>query len=190
MLFCPECDSILDISRSAPKKTYNVDNTPSEMTDTDEDKIGIIINKLIKNEKVEIENIKIDQITEHESFKKLDKDKKNSLLSRLDSLLQKQDDQVSSYYTCTTCLFSKKIETGTLVTSIIGGNSQTGYINMDRFKNKVYEKALPFTRNYQCPNKKCKSRTDKEMREAVMYRIGETMRMGYTCTACNTSFVI
>jgi len=32
-IFCPECDSVLDISRTAIKKHYNIDNTPSSVSD-------------------------------------------------------------------------------------------------------------------------------------------------------------
>lgn len=190
MTFCPNCDSILDISKSTNRKVYNVDTTPSDVTESEEDKISDIIEKLLKKDTVDsIENIRMEQITEHESFRKLDKTKRNIILQKLEQLFEKQDDSSSAYYICKTCSYSKKIESGTLIASKIGVNTQGNInINDDKFKNKVYNRALLFTRNFICPNKECPGKKDPAKHEAIMYRIGDTMQMGYTCTACQTIF--
>ena len=186
MSFCPICNSILDVSKSAIKKAYNPDNSPSD-TDDNDDKIERIISKLSKGENVDnLENIRIEQITGHESFSKLDKQKKASILSKLESIFEPQDDSTAAYYVCKTCSFSKKIETGTLIASKIGVSTQTNYLSMDRFKNKIYNRALPLTRRYICPNRECPGIKDPSKHEAVMYRIGDTMQMMYTCCACRT----
>jgi len=189
LLFCPNCDSMLDISKSTNKKVYNIENTPSDVTDTDEDKISNIIDKLLKNEAIDaIENIKMDQIINHEAFQKLDKAKRSSVMQKLEALFVKQDDSTIAYYACKTCSFSKKIDPGTRVASKIGTSTQTNYLNSDKFKNKIHNRALRFTRNFICPNKDCPGERDPTKHEAIMYRIGETMQMGYTCTTCLTIF--
>jgi DNA-directed RNA polymerase subunit M/transcription elongation factor TFIIS len=102
MSFCPICNSILDISKSAIKKAYNPDNTPSD-TDDNDDKIEKIISKLSKGETIDnLENIKIEQITSHELFSKLDKQKKASIISKLESMFKPQDDSTSAFYVCKT----------------------------------------------------------------------------------------
>ncbi len=186
-MFCPDCNSILDISKTSVKKAYNLDMTPSSISETDDDKIKIIIEKIIKNDEIEnIENVKLDQIVNHDAYLKLDKQKRTALLSKIEILLAKQDDMTGAFYICKTCSYSKKIEPETKIATKIGISSQTNYLNKDKFKNKIYNRALPFTRRYICPNNSCIGNTDKKKHEAVMYRVGDTMKMMYTCCACKT----
>jgi hypothetical protein len=187
-IFCPECDSVLDISRISGKKTYDLDNTPSSMSDQDEDKIGKIINKLVNNENVDnlIENIKMEQIVSHEMFQKMDKNKKNSISEKIENIFSKIDVSSQAYYICKTCSWSQKIKPGTQILSKIGGGSQTSYLNMDRFKNKIYSKTLPFTRNYICPNKECSGNKDHTKHEAVFFRVNDNMHTLYACCACQS----
>ena len=190
MSFCPNCNSILDISKTGIKKVYNVDETPSEMSDTNEDKINDLIEKIIENKNVDnIENLHLDQITAHESFQKLDKQKRAMVVSKIESLLSRQDDTTSAYYRCKGCGYTEMIKTATLIATKIGTSSKINYGNMDKYKNKIYNRALPFTRRYICPNKDCIGNKDPNKHEAVMYRLGESMQMGYTCRACQSVFI-
>lgn len=190
-IFCPDCDSILDISKTTTKKVIDLDETPSSVSEEGEDKIEKIINKILAEEDVEklIENIKTDKIVNSEVYKKLDKNKKHIINEKLEGLSEKTiDSSLLSYYSCKSCGWSQKIKPGTQILTKTGGDSQSSYMNTQRYKNKIYSKVLPFTRNYICPNKNCPGNKDKEKHEAVMYRINDTMRTMYTCCACQTVF--
>jgi len=182
MTFCPNCNNILDISKSSFKKSYNIDETPSEQTDENEDKIHDIINKLLKDEPVnDIDNIRLEQILNHETYTKLDKQKKSDVHAKLNVKFGRQDDSNAAYYVCRTCSYSKKIDTGEKVASKIGTSTQTNYLNIDRFKTKIYNRALRYTRRYDCPNKDCPGNKDPVKHEAVICRNGDTMQVFYIC---------
>lgn len=190
-IFCPECDSILDISKTTTKKIINLDETPTSVSDENEDKIENLINKLLVEENIDklMENIKIDKITSHESYKKLDKNKKQILSEKLDKYaLTLVDNNMLSYYLCKSCSWSQKLKPETQILTKTGGDSQTSYLNTNRYKNRIHSRILPYTRNYICPNKECPGNTDPEKHEAVIYRINDTMRTMYTCCACQEVF--
>ena len=188
-IFCPECDDILDISRIPTKKIYDVDVSPSSVSDEGEDKVSTLITKLLKEKQdsdVEdlIENLKIEQITSHNAFQKLDKAKKTSVSEKLEKLFAKIDISTQAYYVCKTCLWSQKIKPGTQILSKMGMGSQGSYLNLDKYRNMANCKILPYTRNYICPNKDCPGNKDLIKHEAVFYRIDNTMNTMYTCCAC------
>lgn len=187
-IFCTECDSILDISRIASKKQYEIDTTPSS-EDEQEDKIKSLINKILNDEEiVKIDNIKLDQITNHGSYLKLNNDKKKIILDKIDHFFLQIDGTSHAFYVCKTCSWSQKIKPGTQIMSKIGTNTQTNYLNMDRYRNRIYNRVLPVTRNYNCPNQKCPGNKDPEKHEAVMYRNNNTMNIMYTCISCQEVF--
>lgn len=187
-IFCPECDSILDISKSSSKKNFNIDITPSSVSDGDDnfDKIADLINKLLKDDDVEIENIKPEQITNHVVFQKLDKNKKQIIVDKLN---QNKNLSNMAFYVCKTCGWSQKIKPGTQILSKIGMNTNISYGSINKYKNKIHCMDKPFTRNYICPNSSCPGNKDSAKHEAVMYRVGSTMQIMYTCCACKEVFV-
>jgi hypothetical protein len=192
-IFCPECDGVLDVSRAPTKKTYDLDMSPSSVSEEGEDKIIKIIDKILKHEEVDdlLENIKLEQITGHEYFQKLDKTKKEIVNGKIEKYIAKlssHDSSTQAYYVCKTCSWSQKIKPGTQILSKIGGNNQATYLNVDRYKNKIHSRILPFTRNYICPNKDCSGNKDPKKHEAVMFRVNDTLRTMYTCCACQTVF--
>jgi hypothetical protein len=191
-IFCPECDSVLDISRASTKKVYDLDQTPSSVSEDGEDKITNLIIKILKNDEIDdlLENIKPEQITSHEYFQKLDKTKKEIVNKKIEKYISKSSSNSSTqaYYVCKTCSWSQKIKPGTQILSKIGGNNQITYLNIDKYKNKIYSRVLPFTRNYICPNKDCPGNKDYKKHEAVIFRVNDTLRTMYTCCACQTVF--
>jgi hypothetical protein len=190
-IFCPECQSVLDISKTIAKSTPNEDDGSSSNSNIEDDNIKLIIDKIIKKDDVEnlLENINIDKVTNHEEYKKLDKEKKHIINEALEKYAVKYvDSSMVSYFFCKACLWSKKIKPGTQILSKTGGDSQTSYLNIDKYKNRKYSRILPFTRNYICPNDKCPGNKDKEKHEAVMYRINDTLKTMYTCCACQAVF--
>jgi len=180
--FCPRCDNVLDIAKSAIKKNVDLDATSS---DESVDKIEIIIKKLLKDESVDklIINIRKEQIINHPVFQKLDKEEKKIITDNLNKT--KSDTQSSAYYMCKSCSWYQKIKEGTQILSKVGGDDeQNSYLNIDKYKNSANSNVLPYTRNYRCSNDKCPGNTDFNKHEAVMKRVRGTINLVYICCAC------
>jgi len=214
MLFCPNCDNILDISKNPPKHKQTTlkqeIDTPATVSDSDNessdsgsdkeeindikgepdvDKINEIIVKLADDKKVpdgEISDYKLEQFTKHKTYQKLDKKTKSSVLIKLTSFFDKIDDATSAYYFCKNCMYSKAIDPATLISSRISSGTSTEHTNPDRLKNRIHSKILPFTKNYICTNDKCPSHKDMKQKEAVFFRIGGSMQVWYACRACES----
>ncbi|ATZ80382.1 DNA-dependent RNA polymerase 2 subunit Rpb9 [Bodo saltans virus] len=179
MSFCPVCSGILDIAKTVNKKNI----TEAIETESSND-IDNIVNELLKGNDVDLSGTKINQITASESYNKLDKSKKANILTKLETLVSQNDETINAFYVCSNCAYSRKIEPQTLIASKIGANSQNNYFNINRYENKIYNRALRRTRNFICPNDKCPGKKDDLKHEAVMYRIDGTMQIMYTCCAC------
>jgi hypothetical protein len=194
MLFCPICNNILDISKTVPKIISNIDDkTPNEIssnTESDGLKTDIIENtlqKIIDNDDVttgELKKLDIEKITQHDFYKKLSKTNKKKVDDKLLYIRKELDLAISAFYICNNCQYSKPIDQQTLITSRVNDDISNNYTNTEKFKNMVYNKALPVTRNYICKNKDCTSHKKHDMREAVFYRNG--MQVWYTCKACKS----
>ena len=209
MLFCPNCDNILNISKNPPKNkqlSNQLDlGTPDNITDSEDDeksekveKVAVeandaieeIINMLANSENITdsvLSDLKMEQITKHKTYQKLDKKKKTQILAKLIPFYEKIEDAVGAYYSCKNCMYSKAIEPGSLIVSRMNGNTSTGYMNLDRLENRKYSKILPLTRNYICNNKKCPTNEtgpNRKPKEAVFIRIKVNMQAWYTCTLC------
>lgn len=195
-IFCSDCDRILDISRTSSKKSYNLSMTPSSVSsDDDTDKITEIIDKILVNtddDNIEfMEDIKAEHITSHEYFQKLNSAKKKIVSEKMEKYILKlssSDNSTQSYYVCKSCSWSQKIKPGTQILSRIGGDNQASYLNIGKYKNKIFSRVLPFTKNYVCPNEKCPGKKNKSLHEAVIFRVNDTLRTMYTCCACQTVF--
>jgi len=185
-MYCTVCSSLLDITKTVVKRNINFDQQPDTVTDENDDKIQQMIDQIIRGDQVKsMQNFKIDQIMNHIGYLQLDKTKKALVTGKLELLANTADDISSMYYDCKTCKNYYAIENNTLVASKIGATTQTVYINKDKFKNYIYNRALPITRNYICPNNKCIGNTEPAKHEAVMYRVDiNSMAMMYTCIAC------
>lgn len=214
MLFCPNCNNILNISKNPPKKKLDIIGnltTPDTISESYDEKIvepekndkqnetyDQLIDKLI-NEEVIPDSILLDinftQFTKSKSFQKLDKKQKSLIQTKLSSYIEKIDDATNAYYFCKNCLYSKIIDAGSLIiTRVAGGTNDTTvtkYVNFNKLKNRIYDKSLPVTRNYICINNKCdtnKTDNTRKDREAVFYRLGTSMQVWYTCKVCGNSW--
>jgi hypothetical protein len=210
MLFCPNCDNILNISKNPPKNNLGAINntsTPNTVSDSDSEKerddenirqnelFEEVINKLLAGEVVSdsaLTEINSTQLIKNKAFQKLDKKQKSLIQSKLASFTEKLDDATNAYYFCKNCMYSKIIEAGSLIVSRVGGSKDlttTKYVNFNKLKNRIHSKSLPITRNYICINDKCdthKTDKNKKDKEAVFYRLGTSMQVWYTCKACGS----
>jgi hypothetical protein len=194
MLFCPTCNNMLDISKNAPTNNKVYDNlTPNTVSATsDSDNESNIIEKLIQKyldgeetlTVLDIKSLNFDIISRHEKYKQMNNTQKKKFKEILASLTQQVDASISAYYRCTNCGFSDAIAPGTLITSRAREGLTSNFVNIDKYKNMIYNKALPHTRNYICTSKTCASHKEPEKREAVFYRNG--MQVWYTCMECQS----
>ena len=192
MLFCPNCDNILNISKNPPKSNNLgvIGNlaTPDTISNSSDSDVDIerdvekenddkqtelfeqTINKLLAGEIVPdstLSEINFIQLTKNKTYQKLDKKQKSLIQSKLSSYIEKMDDATNAYYFCKNCLYSKIIDAGSLiVTRVAGGSADTTvtkYVNFNKLRNRIYNKSLPITRNYICINDKCDTNKIIEM---------------------------
>lgn len=95
-----------------------------------------------------------------------------------------------AYFKCSNCGYAQEIEPGTQILSRAPEKSTSDHIiDPSKYKNMIYDEAVPHTRNYICPNKSCKSHTDHSVREAIWFKPN---RYSYTiinvCKACQTAW--
>jgi DNA-directed RNA polymerase subunit M/transcription elongation factor TFIIS len=194
MLFCPNCNNILNISKSSQVKP-KVETEPETISSSESDtNNSTIINKLLNNETLtdeEIKNIDKKEIQKDEEFIKLDKKKKSILNKKITELSNPTiDESLKAFYVCKNCGFSKEIPNDTLIISKADlENTSETRINTERFKNMIYSKILPHTRAYICPNKDCPCHKNNTLREAVFYRPTQSLQTWYTCMACQSYWI-
>lgn len=197
MLFCPNCNNILNISKtpqSKPKTEEEPETVSSSSSNVNSNVNSTIINKLLNNEILtdeEIKTINKKEIQKDEEYIKLDKKKKSILNKKITELsVSSIDESLKSFYICKNCGFSKEITNNTLITSKADlENTSDTHINTERFKNMIYSKILPHTRAYICPNKDCPSHKNNTLREAVFYRPTQSLQTWYTCIACKSYWI-
>jgi len=179
MLFCPQCDSILDIN----KQTYVISENVTINNDD-------ILKKLIDNEKLsidEIKNINIDLITKSDFYINLDKKVKNELDKKLKTIISKKGTDEGVMYICKKCGYTKPLIGRTLILSKIGmASSSRITITPQKIRNMLHDKTLPHTRRYICKNTDCISHTQHDKRDAVFFRFTNSLQVYYICCACQT----
>lgn len=198
MQFCPKCDNIMDIGKSAPRITVNV-ATPNTVSDTTEsaeaheaaealESSKNIIVKLItlyKN-KEDISQFKIDMkhLLSHPEYMKLKENDKSNILKLLKNDI---DDAMSAYRICKNCSYFEKMVGKTLVLSRMNmGSNLSNKQDLSKYKYMVHDKTLPHTREYVCKNENCITHKDYSKRDAVWFRPSPTSYSTcYACIACN-----
>jgi DNA-directed RNA polymerase subunit M/transcription elongation factor TFIIS len=193
MLFCPNCNNILNISKTSQTK-LKIEEEPETISSSSSSSNSTIINKLLNNEALtdeEIKTINKKEIQKDEVYIKLDKKKKSILNKKLTELSDSSiDESLKSFYICKNCGFSREITNNTLITSKADlENTSDTHINTEKFKNMIYSKILPHTRAYVCPNKDCPSHKNNTLREAVFYRPTQSLQTWYTCIACQSYWI-
>jgi DNA-directed RNA polymerase subunit M/transcription elongation factor TFIIS len=187
MQFCPKCDNIMDIGKSAPRTTL-VQSTPDSVsteTNSNENQISKLI-QLYKN-KQDISNISVDikELTSNTEFNKLKETDKNIILKILKG--NEIDDSLTAYRICKNCSYFERLVGKTLVLSRMNiGSNLSSTQDLSKYKYMIHDKTLPHTRDYICKNDKCISHKDYSKRDAVWFRPSATSYATcYACTACN-----
>lgn len=98
-----------------------------------------------------------------------------------------QEIKMKAYYKCTKCSFFKEIEPRSLILNRSNEKIGTEFVDHNKYKDMIYDKTLPNTRNYICPNKSCISHKNHSERVAVWFRPNMyNNSIKYVCRACRT----
>jgi hypothetical protein len=192
MQFCPKCDNIMDIGKSAPKISIN-QNTPDTVSSESKDNVVSNTNneiiKLIEmyknGDNITMFKIDIKDLTNHPDFIKLKDTDKNNILKIMKST--EIDDSLSAYRICKNCSYYEKLVVKTLVLSRMNqGSSMSGIQDLAKYKYMIHDKTLPHTRDYICKNDKCISHKELSKRDAVWFRPqSNSYSTCYACVACS-----
>lgn len=202
MDFCPHCNNIFDITKTASSVGgYNEDTNDefvggAKVLDYDE-----IINKIINNEQIsksETEGISLDDLIKSNSYKKLKFKQKEFVFNKIQDLIPIQEKKIikeqqykqpteKAFFICKNCGFLKQIEEGTLIFSKVSSDLAQSYTTSD-FIDMANSDILPKTRKYICPNDKCPSQSDFSKREAAFFRLNNSYKIKYICLTCKTTF--
>ena len=191
MQFCPKCDNIMDISKTAPKSSFLGEPTSlSATTETDNINInnGEYIAKIInmfKND-IDISNEKVDfeKISKHKEFLIM-KDKERKELTRIIKIIE--DDAQNAFIICKNCSYSEKLVKRTLLLNKMSKNSTIDFNDLSKYKYMRYDNTLPHTRDYVCKNKECKSNKDHTLKDAKWFRPNQNSYITYyVCCECGT----
>ena len=190
MFYCPDCNDTFDVTRTIPERAL-----PQEGGGLD---IAAIIKRAQENilKVEEIGNVDIETITKNQIYKKLTVKQREHVFNKLSELMQidktklinnREEAANQAYFICKKCGYFEPIKPGTLIFSKTSSDITQEYIT-DDYKDVMHDPTLPHTRNYICPNKKCKSHEDYTLREAVFVRVGNTYRTRYICKTCTTTW--
>ena len=194
MQFCPKCDNIMDICKSATKILITQITPNTVSSDTKEEVNSISskntdISKLIEmyksGDNITMFKIDIKDLTTHPDFIKLKDNDKTNIMKIIKST--EIDDSLSAYRICKNCSYYEKLVGKTLVLSRMNiGTSISGLQDLSKYKYMIHDKTLPHTRDYICKNDKCVSHKDFSKRDAVWFRPhSNSYSTCYACVACS-----
>jgi hypothetical protein len=171
MFFCPNCNNSLDITKTLSGN--NQTGGKKGKKNTDDNNISDQTDPTDPTDQTEIND---------DNILNTDTDNYNGQHN-----LQLIDDNKKVYFECNNCGYFTEMQPGTKIFSRTSSEiSQTvGYSNYEAMLNSSI---LPRTRNYKCPNNNCESHKDASKREAVFFRLNNTYKIKYVCSACKTDF--
>ena len=178
MFFCPKCNFSLDLSKNIPSEIWGdiQIKSPKDFIEivTDDDVDGNI--KLIFSKK---------DLYASKEYKKLSTDDKEIVNKKYLDI-----NNISfnlAYFICNNCQFVTKLEQGTKVYEV---SMKTKYTEHEKLETKLQDCTLPRTKDYICPNKKCKSHKNTIEKEAIFYRpYKNSYNLKYVCGMCLTSWL-
>lgn len=91
------------------------------------------------------------------------------------------------YFTCTHCGHYELMPPQTLLVSKTSREiAKSYYANHTKASDMMAVKVLKHTRDYVCPNKECQTHKHPEIRNATICRVGNSFKVQYMCTLCQT----
>jgi len=211
-MFCPNCNNFFDIASTNNNLKTNLDNNndSSTLSDTyDTLKGGIkyqsLIQKLLDNqiEDNHIKNIDGDSLVNSSEFSSLTNENKNYIYGKIKKSLSNENKELFGgnfsknttdifsnnmpFFICKNCNTKKPIKPKSVLYSKTYKNKKSNY-TIGNFDNMLHSDILLRTREYTCPNDKCPTHKNYTLKEAVMFRMYESYKIKYICTACKTDF--
>lgn len=93
------------------------------------------------------------------------------------------------YFICKTCGHHELMQPHTLLVSKKSKEiAKEFYTSHTKPSDMMSVNVLMHTRDYICPNKECSTHKHPETRNAMMNRVGNTFKMQYICTLCQTTW--
>ena len=204
MFFCPNCSNSYDITKPSADQTggaeadtiTTVSTTQSAGGDMDD-----LVNRIMEKEDIgpnDVVGVQLDSLKKVPAYKKLNKKWKEFVYNKISDQIPKNKKIKSldkdklkrnlAFFKCTNCGHMQQIKDGTKIYSRSFGVDDQYHINRVN-PHRIESNVLLRTRRYNCPNVKCLSHKDDEKREAVIYRIGDSYMVGYSCVACNANWL-
>lgn len=189
MKYCPKCDNIMDVSRTAPKMTNSINPTTLSSTDTstvvDVDNTTKIINMYLNNIDITGETgIDIAKLQKNPEFSKLKDKEKKELINIIKNI---ENETSNVFIVCKNCSYSEKLIKRTLVLNKMSKHITNEVIDQSKYKYMKELDVLPHTRDYICKNKSCQTHKDYKLRDAKWFRpIQDSYQTYYICCVCDT----
>ena len=165
------------------------------------DLYGDIIFKILKNKPIsadDVKNVDVEKLIKSSDYKKLKSRYKQTVYNKIQDLLPKEKKKIIldgtkasseniAFFTCTNCSYGERIKEGTLIFSRTSDSISQSYDTND-YSDLYHSTILPKTRKYVCPNTKCESHTNPELREAKFFRMNNSYTVKHICLTCKAQF--
>jgi hypothetical protein len=194
-IYCPNCNYILEITKSIKDINKIEDTTPDTLSTENEELVKVdyetIIKKVQKGENPtneELESIDIVDIIKDPYYKKLsNKGEIKKIILELIEDMGNADDNIQCYVFCKTCGYNKKMKNNF---NVLVRKKDNLYDRKDKniesnYRNKVHMRTMPSTRNFKCNNNECPSIKNKVSSEAIFFRKNSnSYETIYVCKRC------
>jgi hypothetical protein len=196
------CGTFLDLSKSIKEKQKIDDvTTPTilssdtegiEDDNVDEKNYGELLKKIENKEEIngnDLIDLDIKKLVKSKAYREIQgKGKIRKILSDLIENEKNSDENTTAYFYCDNCLWSTSIPNKTKILSVKSeGVDSMGndYYDENVLRNFIFYPSLPRTRNFKCPNKKCRSHFG-EPSEACFFRKNQiSYDTIYCCSICH-----
>ena len=184
MEFCPQCDSLMDI-------TQEVDDSYIEQGGG---KFSILFDLILNNKNEDdikkiLDEYNIDIIKKSDDYKSLSIDKQELIYNKIESLLSKKKKTLLKtnfkssippvYYNCVDCKYTIQLKSGVNIFSETKNKEIT-----EDYAHYINSNIHEYTTEYVCINSDCKSHTTGG--EALYFRNNNKIML--ICKECNTQF--
>ena len=93
-----------------------------------------------------------------------------------------------AYLHCQNCNNFERMMNHTVVL-VRSKQNQSASVSDDKLKKMIHDPTVPHTRNYVCPNDKCESHKNYELRDAIFFKPNKKSYVTLTiCTVCQTGW--
>jgi len=186
----------MDITRIRQNKNLFGDHTPESISSsTDQNNAKkkdyvSILKKLENDEKLtreDLADMDMKELIQTEYYKELNG--KGKIRKNLVDMIEdahNSDGNTDAYFVCNNCMNTHNIPHGFCIYTKNQEKTSSlhEYDDEDVYRNMVYQRTIPRTRNFKCTNLNCPSIKDNIPTEAVFFRKSGTYEVIMVCCAC------